>query len=203
MRIQGQNQEDGFTLIEALVALMIMAIVGLMAWRGMDAMIRGRENIESRGKQDALYVQLVRQFERDCSEKVINTDFDLATFSIGEKNVWWLRHHHENNQHSWMIVGYGIGPAGLQRRTSRAFLLRSDVLLSWQSILRDPDLPASNMNTTLELAEITVQQAEAFVNKSSILSTNNEIHLDGINMRWIIQNTPFPITRSCLMGSSL
>ena len=59
--------EAGFTLIEVMVALVVIAIVGLMAWRGMDAMIRGQESIEGRAKQDALYVQVVRQFERDCS----------------------------------------------------------------------------------------------------------------------------------------
>ena len=33
--------EAGFTLIEVLVALIVISIVGLMAWRGMDAMMRG------------------------------------------------------------------------------------------------------------------------------------------------------------------
>ena len=65
--------DAGFTLVEVLVALIIMAVVGLMAWRGMDAMIRGRETIDRRSTQDASYVQLVRQFERDCQEMLTNS----------------------------------------------------------------------------------------------------------------------------------
>ena len=48
--------EAGFTLIEVLVALIVISMVGLMAWRGMDAMMRGQENIEGRAKQDAVYI---------------------------------------------------------------------------------------------------------------------------------------------------
>ena len=64
------KHEDGFALIEMIVALVIMALVGLMAWRGMDAMIRGRETIDRRANLDANYFQLVRQFERDCQESL-------------------------------------------------------------------------------------------------------------------------------------
>ena len=66
--LDADNHEQGFALLEVVVALVIMALVGLMAWRGMDAMIRGREIIDRRANQDAGYSQLVRQFERDCQE---------------------------------------------------------------------------------------------------------------------------------------
>ena len=32
----------GFTLVEVLVAISVMAIMALMAWRGMDSMLRTR-----------------------------------------------------------------------------------------------------------------------------------------------------------------
>jgi type II secretory pathway pseudopilin PulG len=70
MRKNNHQQEQGFALLETVVALAIMALVGLMAWRGMDAMIRGRETIDRRANQDASYFQLVRQFERDCQESL-------------------------------------------------------------------------------------------------------------------------------------
>ena len=50
--------DAGFTLIEVMVAMVVMAVVGLLAWRGMDAMLRSKENIEGRAKQDAIYFQL-------------------------------------------------------------------------------------------------------------------------------------------------
>ena len=73
--------EAGFTLIEVLVALIVISIVGLMAWRGMDAMMRGQENIEGRAKQDAVYNQLIRQFERDCQEIMPSSTLDIPSYS--------------------------------------------------------------------------------------------------------------------------
>jgi len=65
---QKAGNQLGFALLELIVAMTIMAIVGLLAWRGMDAMIRGREVIERRSNEDLSYIQLVRQFDRDCQE---------------------------------------------------------------------------------------------------------------------------------------
>lgn len=62
----------------------IMAIVGLLAWRGMDAMIRGREVIERRSNEDLSYMQLVRQFDRDCQEILRR---DELNFSLGTSNA--------------------------------------------------------------------------------------------------------------------
>ena len=71
----------GFALLELIVAMTIMAIVGLLAWRGMDAMIRGREVIESRSKEDFSYMQLVRQFDRDCQEILRRDELNTASNS--------------------------------------------------------------------------------------------------------------------------
>ena len=64
------DSDAGFTLIEVMIAMAIMATLGIIAWRGMDAMLRSKENIESRAKQDSVYFNLVRQFERDCQEMI-------------------------------------------------------------------------------------------------------------------------------------
>lgn len=196
-----QQSDDGFTLIEALVALVIMVIVGLMAWRGMDAMIRGRENIESRSKQDAVYTQLMRQFERDCNTKILNTEFDLVPYAVGTKNIWWIRNHYQNKQHGWAIVGYGVGSSGLKRITSQPLFLKSDVMLAWLAILQDPDLITNHMQTTLEIEEIHSQHIEVITSTPNRSNLNTNSHIHGVNMTWLIRNQPFPITRSCLLGS--
>ena len=78
------NNQLGFALLELIVAMAIMAIVGLLAWRGMDAMIRGREVIERRSNEDLSYMQLVRQFDRDCQEILRR---DELNFEIGTVNA--------------------------------------------------------------------------------------------------------------------
>ena len=193
--------EAGFTLIEVMVALVVIAIVGLMAWRGMDAMIRGQESIESRAKQDALYFQVVRQFERDCQEIILSSNLDIPVYAAGQKNIWWLRRYEEANQINWAIVGYGISENGLRRWISRPLTNKPDALGLWQAILRDPDLVSSNMKTTLEAPEIISQEATVITNTPS--QGSNPTQLSGINIRWGLRTIPFPITRSCLAGASL
>lgn len=167
------GREQGFALVEVIVAIAIMALVGLMAWRGMDAMIRGRETIERRSNQDAEYSQLVRQFEKDCQE-ILRHD-ELAALSAqgansvaaGAKNIWWVRRYRADNQDSWMIVGYGMSAAGLQRWTSSPLLRRTDVGALWAGISRDPDLNSSDLLVSLEVPTIVRQ---GFQVQTSIVS---------------------------------
>jgi general secretion pathway protein J len=193
--------DAGFTLIEVLVALVVVSVVGLLAWRGMDAMIRGQESIEGRAKQDAVYFQLVRQFERDCQEILPSSNFDLPVYAVGQKNIWWLRRYDQGNQINWVIVGYGTSTYGFRRWVSRPLANKSDMNEMWQPVLRDPDLVSSNMKTTLEIGEIISQEASAITNNSS--QGSNTPQLAGFNIRWGLRNIPFPITRSCLIGTSL
>lgn len=157
----------------------IMAIVGLLAWRGMDAMIRGREVIERRSNEDLSYMQLVRQFDRDCQEIVrrdelnaLNTTSNLSTnvlpsIAAGAKNIWWLRHYRADTQEAWLLVGYGIGPGGLQRYMSQPLLRRSDALALWDGILREPDLASNDLSVSWQAPQIVRQ---SFQVQSSIVS---------------------------------
>ena len=250
------KHEDGFALIEMIVALVIMALVGLMAWRGMDAMIRGRETIDRRANLDANYFQLVRQFERDCQESLrrdevaplfsaagagggigssasgsissaTNTSA-ITSLAAGAKNIWWVRRYRADNQDAWMIVGYAMSPAGLQRLTSRPLLRRSEAGTLWASISRDPDLMSTELLVSVEVPTIVRQ---AFQVQTSAISgaggngisasgtgtsagTSNtaagntpisNVFPDpqGVTMQWWIKDQTLPINRSCLMGGAL
>lgn len=193
--------EAGFTLIEVLVALIVISIVGLMAWRGMDAMMRGQENIAGKAKQDAVYTQLIRQFERDCQEITSESTLDMPSYSVGDKNIWWVRRYEQSNQINWIIVGYGISANGMRRFVSRPLVNKTDILGLWQPVLRDPDLVSSNMKISLEIPEIIYQEANAITNAPGQGSMSAQ--LAGISMRWGIKNIPLPISRSCLAGTSL
>lgn len=183
----GDKQEQGFALVETIVALAIMALVGLMAWRGMDAMIRGRETIDRRANVDANYFQLVRQFERDCQESLRRDEIaplfatassgtgtgtvtgtvstsssagnasTISSLAAGAKNIWWIRRYRADNQDAWMIVGYGMAPTGLQRLTSRPLLRRTEAGTLWASISRDPDLMSTELLVSLEVPTIVRQ----------------------------------------------
>ena len=228
------EQETGFALLEVIVAMVIMALVGLMAWRGMDALIRGRETIERHANDDAAYTQLVRQFDRDCQEilrrdelnvTLANPTPTVATATVpsiaaGSKTIWWMRHYRADNQDSWLLVGYGMGPTGLQRLTSRPLLRRTDALALWNGIARDPDLISSDLLVSYEVPAIVRQTfivqsanpvgmvsvpAGSSSTATPLASTSPVATPDqqGIQMQWWLKNASYPIMRSCLLGGSL
>jgi prepilin-type N-terminal cleavage/methylation domain-containing protein len=150
-------RDQGFALIEVLVAMTIMALVGLMAWRGMDALIMGRDVIDRRANQDAVYTQLVNQFERDCQFILRAEVLGTNPLSAGAKNIWWIRQLQVDNRDAWMIVGYGVTPAGLQRWTSAPLLRRSEAVTLWAGVSRDPDLLSSSFRVSLTLPDVIRQ----------------------------------------------
>jgi hypothetical protein len=135
----------------------IMALVGLMAWRGMDALIMGRDVIDRRANQDAVYAQLVNQFERDCQYILRAEVLGSNPLSAGAKNIWWIRQLQVDNRDAWMIVGYGVTPAGLQRWTSAPLLRRTEAVTLWAGVSRDPDLLSSSFRVSLTLPDVIRQ----------------------------------------------
>ncbi|WP_310263348.1 prepilin-type N-terminal cleavage/methylation domain-containing protein [Roseateles saccharophilus] len=59
------RRQCGFTLVEVLVALVVMATMAAMAWRGIDALVRSREIAQARLAQTARLQTVLAQWEVD------------------------------------------------------------------------------------------------------------------------------------------
>lgn len=60
----------GFTLVEMLVAITIMAVLGLIAWRGLDQLIAQRTRLDDSTGDTEQVVRTLSQFERDITQRV-------------------------------------------------------------------------------------------------------------------------------------
>ncbi|MDX3893231.1 type II secretion system protein J [Pusillimonas sp.] len=60
-----QRPQQGFTLIEVLVALTLMALVSLISWRGLDAVQQTGERLDERAEETLSIVRALGQIERD------------------------------------------------------------------------------------------------------------------------------------------
>ena len=107
----------------------------------------------------------------DTMESALQNDiFCLVTFSsiaAGAKNIWFLRRYRADNLDAWMIAGYGMGPNGLLRWTSRPLVQRTEAGALWAGIMRDPDLSSSDLLVSLEIPMVARQ---AFQVKTSVVS---------------------------------
>lgn len=86
----------GFTLVEVLVALFIMAIMAALAWRGIDGLVRSREIAQAQVDRAARLQAVLQQFEQDllAVQDPVTTDalaFDGATLRMTRRQPGGLQ----------------------------------------------------------------------------------------------------------------
>lgn len=65
MHAARSHRAGGFTLVEVLVALVVMATMAAMAWRGIDALVKSREIAQARLSQTARLQTVMAQWDVD------------------------------------------------------------------------------------------------------------------------------------------
>lgn len=191
----------GFTLIEVMIALIIMAMLGLMAWRGLDGLIRGKERIEGYNieQRDLHYALTV--LNRDCAALIDSTALNAPSVSIGKESVWWLREAGTNSVPGWQLVGYTAGPEGLDRLISQPFANRDAALDTWQELRKAPDKGTIKADRQ-HLSDTIVAQEVSILSGTPGLTTP----VKAFQFVWhLTSNDPGntrPLTRICLAGGA-
>jgi len=108
----------GFTLVEVLVAMMIMAILAVMAWQGVDGIVRTRTVAQARLEQTLRLNTVLGQLEQDLQSVqesyqgatiVPAIHFDGATLRLTRRAdeglqvvTWSLRPNADGTGNSWL-----------------------------------------------------------------------------------------------------
>ncbi len=136
MRWQVQSPLRGFTLIEMLVALAVMALLAIMSWRGLDAMLRARQvtavqHVALQSLQGGL-----AQWQIDL-DAVVETPYVNAVEWDG-RVLRVLRRGPAGGAESLQVVAWALGSvsssgegAGWLRWQSAPVQTRADLLGAW------------------------------------------------------------------------
>jgi general secretion pathway protein J len=85
------RRSAGFTLIELLVALTILAVVALLAWRGLDQVARGRDTLARVTENERALSQLYDQMHSDIQQAARDDEISAPPLRIAQHSLEIVR----------------------------------------------------------------------------------------------------------------
>lgn len=134
---QPEKKSRGFTLVELLVAITILAIVAVLGWRGLDAIVRARVGL-TQDMEQARGIQLAfAQMQSDCARIVMPSVIGGRTALVADRqNVAMIRTVFADNQPSRLqVVVYRLRDGQLTRYESAATRDLRELDSMWQAVL--------------------------------------------------------------------
>lgn len=134
----------GFTLVELLVAISILAMVAVLGWRGLDGIVRARVSLTEQMETTRGMQLAFAQMQSDCEHMADSTLLDKRPFLLADNDrVTLVRQSFvENEPMRLQVVAYRIRDGKLTRRESAGTrdLVQLDVL--WKAATSDADTTA-------------------------------------------------------------
>ncbi len=192
------KNNQGFTLIETMVALVILGLVALMASQGLSGAFRVKDKIEKQISDHESFIVMMKYIQSDCEAMVKNTDQKLPpTFLRGSKFVWIMRHYSSRQANGWQFVGYTVEDNSLQRFVSETYPSAQAAARVLEFLSKDPDAGLNPVKLSHNLAGVTQHNIQAYwssySNKSPI----------GLNISLSMRDHAAPLMNSCIADGKL
>jgi general secretion pathway protein J len=125
----------GFTLLEMLVAITLLAVMAVIGWRALDVMTRSRERlVDHDARLDALKV-LYGQFQSDCEQLALPSSLQASPVELMPNQILMVRDRRDAGMPpSWQVVTYRIDGNTVVRAASRPAMTRNDVQNAIQTL---------------------------------------------------------------------
>lgn len=133
----------GFTLVELLVALFVLALLAALSWRGLDGMMKARQQTEARAEQVLALQTGLAQW---------TADLDAITTFPPTPGLQWNGRVLRLTRHSSLAAGDGIRVVGWTRRDgqwrrweSSPVTTRGELDAAWDAADRWAQAPSDAM----------------------------------------------------------
>lgn len=157
------KNNQGFTLVETMVALLILSVLGLMASQGLGGAFRVKDTVEDQIKDHEAMVIMIKHLQNDCETMVKNIDEKLLpTFIQGNKYTWVMRHTKSAQASGWQFVGYILEDNTLKRYITETYLNKQQVAGILETLSKDPDLGLASAQISYQLTRVVNYNMTAY-----------------------------------------
>ncbi len=192
------KSNQGFTLIETMVALLLLSLVALMASQGLSGAFRVKNKVEHQLSDHESLVVMMKHIHNDCEAMLKNTDQKLPpTFLRGNKFAWIMRHYSSRQANGWQFIGYTVEDNQLKRYVSNIYQSADEAARVLESLAKDPDLGLASIELSYQLTGVTSQNIQAYW---SSFSSKSPL---GLNISFLFSGSSAPLTSSCITEGKL
>lgn len=131
----------GFTLVELLVAISILAVVAVLGWRGLDSIVRARVALSANMEQTRRMQLTFAQLQSDCAQTTSVAGLGGRQALMAMDGRLTLRRTIDTDNQALMyeVVSYRIVKGTLTRRESAPTRDLRELDQMWNAALSDTD----------------------------------------------------------------
>lgn len=133
------EKRNGFTLVELLVAISVLAVVAVLGWRGLDSIVRARVALTDELEQTRGIQLAFAQLQSDCAHLAGSANLaGRVTLASDRESVTMVRTIFSDNQPSRLqVVAYRLRDGNLTRHESVATRDLTELDALWHTALSD------------------------------------------------------------------
>ncbi len=120
--------QQGFTLVEVLVALVVMSILAGLSWQAVDAMVRTRQAVEQQSQRLVVLGTALAQWEQDL--QALLTDAPLPAVHFDGARLRLVRRVPGGVQ----LVVWSVRQGLWQRWAAKPTAVEADLLQGWAQV---------------------------------------------------------------------
>lgn len=153
-----KKKHRGFTLVELLVAITVLAIVAVLGWRGLDAIVRARVSLTSELERTRGLQLAFAQMQSDLDHIAQPGDIGGRVPIVAEQGRFTIVRtvFAENEPSRVQVVAYRLRDGTLLRRESVATRDLRELDSSWTAAMSDAEV-LSTVTLSRAVTDMTVR----------------------------------------------